>query len=210
MGPTCLSPPGLPLLIVIEGENDIHFLKAISAILHRENAELPDLAHLIKQHRAIFLPTGGSNLNEWVVRISSLQKLAFYLFDREQEPETTARRQIVEKVNRRSGCHAVLTRKRALENYLHPLTILQACGIDLSFDDDSNVASLLALKMMARSGESSWHDLSCKRQKRIHEKAKKALNVNAVERMTRSLLAERDPVNEVIDWLKTIRQMIDG
>src|ERR1017187_6001156 len=81
--------PGLPLLVVVEGENDIHFLKAISAMLHTTNPDLPDVAQLVNSRRAIFLPTGGSNLNAWVARIASLHKREFYLFDREQEPETT-------------------------------------------------------------------------------------------------------------------------
>ena len=94
-----MPAPDLPLLIVIEGENDIYFLKAMSAMLHRHDPTLPDLAH---EHRAIFLPTAGSNLKEWVKRIAGLGKKAFYLFDREQEPETSERRQIVETVNGQS------------------------------------------------------------------------------------------------------------
>jgi hypothetical protein len=55
MFPTSLEP-GLPLLIVVEGENDVRFLTAISGMLHRENAELPDLSQLTAERRAIFLP----------------------------------------------------------------------------------------------------------------------------------------------------------
>jgi len=201
--------PGLPLLIVVEGENDIHFFRAISTILHRDNPDLPDLAQLASQRRAIFLPTGGSNLMEWVSRIASLNKRAFYLFDREQEPETSERRQVLEIVNQRPDCRAVMTSKRAIENYLHPEAILEACIVDLAFDDDADVASLLALKMMSRSGESSWHRLPCKRQKRLHDKAKKALNVKAVQRMTPALLADRDPNSEIIGWLQTIRRLTE-
>jgi len=198
---------GLPLLIVVEGENDIHFLKEISAMLHRDNSELPDLAHLTAARLAVFLPTGGSNLNEWVPRIASLNKRAFYLFDREREPETTARLQIVEMVNQMPGLFAIMTRKRAMENYLHPLAILEACGIDLNFDDDTDVAGMLALSMMVRGGESCWRELPCKRQKRLHDRAKKGLNVKAVQFMTPALLAHRDPEGEVIGWLQMIGRM---
>jgi hypothetical protein len=199
---------GLPLLIVIEGENDVHFLKAISAVLHRDSPDLPDLAQLTSQRRAIFLPTGGSNLKEWATRIASLQKRTFYLFDREKEPETSQRKEVVEAVNQRAGCHAVMTSKRAVENFLHPHAILEACGIDLAFDAESDVASLLALRLMTRSGESSWRQLSVKRQRRLHDKAKKILNVKAVPRMTPALLAEQDPGGEIIGWLKMIGQLI--
>jgi hypothetical protein len=199
---------GLPLLIVVEGENDVRFLTAISAMLHRHDPNLPDLACLVTERRAIFLPTGGSNLDEWASRVASLHKRTFFLFDREQEPETTERRKVVDAVNHRPGCFAVLTQKRALENYLHPFAIMEACGIDLTFDDDTDVANLLALKMMERSGESSWHEQPYKRQKRLHDKAKKLLNVKAVQAMTLALLAERDPEGEVIGWMQAIRRML--
>ena len=200
--------PGLPLLIVVEGENDIHFLKAISSILHRDNADLPDLAQLTAERRAIFLPTGGNNLSEWVSRAISLRKRAFFLFDREQEPETSVRRRVIDAINQCQGCHAFLTSKRAVENYLHPLAIVEVCGIDLPIDDDSDVASLLALKMMARSGQSSWHELPYKRQRRLHEKAKKVLNVKAVQKMTPALLAQRDPGGEVTGWMQAIGRIL--
>lgn len=201
--------PGLPLLIVVEGENDIRFLTAISTMLHRAGPDLLDLAQLIAQRRAIFLPTGGNNLIEWVTRVATINKRAFYLFDREQEPETSERKQLVEVINQRPGCSAIMTSKRAVENYLHPLAILEACGIELQIDDNTDVAGLLALKMMERSGESSWRQLSCKRQKRLHEKAKKALNLKAVHLMTPALLAERDLEGEVVGWLRTIRRLIE-
>jgi hypothetical protein len=207
MRPTSIEP-GLPLLIVVEGENDVRFLTAISTILHRLDSNLPDLARLVSERRAIFLPTGGSNLNEWTSRVASLHKRTFFLFDREQEPETTVRRQVVDAVNDCPGCCAVLTKKRAVENYLHPLAILEACGIDLSFDDDTDVASSLALKMLERSGGSSWHEQPYKRQKRLHDKTKRILNVKAVQMMTPALLYERDLEGEIPGWLQTIRRMI--
>lgn len=198
---------GLPLLIIVEGENDVCFLQALSAILHRHDPELPDLCHLVAQRHAVFLPTGGSNLNEWMLRVECLNLRAFHLFDREQEPETAERRKVIDAINRRPGQHATLTRKRAIENYLHPVAVLEATIVELRFDDDDDVAGLLAHQMMLRSGESCWSRLPCKRQKRLHDKAKKALNVKAAQRMTPSLLAERDPDGEFIGWLQTIRKM---
>ena len=94
---------------------------------------------------------------EWVSRLGGLHKRDFYLFDREQEPETTARQKVIEIINTQPGCAGVLTRKRALENYLHPLAIREACGIDLIFDNGTDVASLLARQILARSGRASAH-----------------------------------------------------
>jgi hypothetical protein len=200
--------PGLPLLVVVEGENDISFLKSISAMLRHESPQLPNLSN---DRRILFLPTGGGNLKDWVVRISSLHKLAFFLFDREQEPETSLRRQALETARVLPGCVAAITSKRAIENYLHPAAIQEACGIDLAFDDETKVSEALALQLMMKTGcGSSWHALPCKRQRRLHEKAKKILNLRAVQFMTPALLAQQDPAGEIIGWLQTIRQMIEA
>ena len=115
----------------------------------------------------------------------------------------------MEFINTRPGCFATLTSKRTVENYLHPQAIKEACGIDLAFGDDDDVSGQLALKLMERAGESSWRQLHYKRQRRLHERAKKILNVNAVKRMTPALLAEQDRDGEVIGWLRAIRLMIE-
>jgi hypothetical protein len=202
--------PGLPLLIVVEGENDICFLKAMSAMLHRVDADLPDLTQLTAERRAVFLTTSGNNLTDWIARIASLHKRVFYLFDREQEPETTARKQALKAIADDTDCAFAMTSKRSVENYLHPLAILEACGIDFCFGDDTDVASLLALRMYTRNhGASCWDELPYKRQRRLHDKAKKILNVKAAQRMTPALLAQQDPSGEVESWLKTIDHLVN-
>ena len=120
------------LLIVLEGVNDIAFMRSVSTILHRHDAALPDLAELETQRKVLFLPTGGANLKDWVQRIGSLHRPEFHLYDRELEPVTSERRQIINTINQRPDCRAVLTTKRALENYLHPVAIFQACDIDIT------------------------------------------------------------------------------
>jgi hypothetical protein len=69
--PDSFTRPGLPLLVVIEGENDIHFFNGLSRMLHRADTEMPDLSRLASDRRITFLPTGGSNLNDWVSRLAS-------------------------------------------------------------------------------------------------------------------------------------------
>jgi hypothetical protein len=62
--------------------------------------------------------------------------------------------------------------------------------------------------MMTRSGWSSWQRLPCKRQKRLHERAKKTLNRKAVQYMTPALLDLQDTQAEIRGWLQTIQQMV--
>jgi putative ATP-dependent endonuclease of OLD family len=202
--------PGLPVLIVVEGVYDIHFLKAISALLSRHDGGLPDLTQLEAQQSVLLFPTGGSNLNNWVRRIACLNKREFHIYDREQEPETSERRKIIEPINTRPGCAAVLTAKRALENYLHPAAIMDACGIDLRFGDAVDVPGLLAREKLARTGGLSWTELPYRSQRRLREKAKKVLNIQSVKHMTPTLLAEQDRHAEITGWLRTIRRLVEG
>jgi hypothetical protein len=202
--------PELPVLPVVEGVNDIGFLKAISTLLCRANERLANLVQMEAEHQVIFLPTGGSNLKDWMPRIASLGKREFHLYDREQEPETSERRQVVASVNQRPGCVAVLTRKRAVENYLHPLAISAACGIELQFDDNSDVANLLGRAMLAKNGGLAWQELPYKGQRRLREKAKKLLNGKAVAEMTIEMLQQQDWEDEVVGWLQGIQLLVAG
>jgi putative ATP-dependent endonuclease of OLD family len=204
------SEAGLPLLLVVEGINDIQFLKVLSGMLHRDQGQLPDLAQVENQKHLLFLPVGGSNLKDWSTRIATFHKREFHLYDHEQEPETSERRKIVQTICQRAGCTAVLTGKRALENYLHPLAILSGCGVELRFDDNSDVPNLLARRLLARNGGPSWQDLPYKGQRRLREKAKRLLNGKAVEQMTPELLRQQDREGEVVSWLRKIDALLRG
>jgi hypothetical protein len=82
--------------VIGEGENDVSFLKGMSQMLHRSIPGMPNLRQLEHDHLIVFLPSCGSNLKAWVLRLATLNKREFYLFDREQEPETSGRRQTVD------------------------------------------------------------------------------------------------------------------
>jgi hypothetical protein len=115
----------------------------------------------------------------------------------------------MEAINCLTGCFASMTNKRALENYLHPLAIQEACGLELCFDDDTDLAGLLARELMMHSGASSWDQLPSIHQKRLHEKAKRILNRKAIQSMTPARLAQQDHHGEVVGWLRTIRRMTE-
>jgi hypothetical protein len=199
----------LPLLVVVEGVNDIAFLKSLGTMLRREDSNLPDLVQLELDHRIIFLPVGGSNLKDWMQRIAGLHKKEFHCYDKEQQPETAERQKVVDAINQRPGCKAVLTSKRALENYLHPQAVREACHEQIAFNDDTDVPTLLAQIMLARSGGPPWPQYSCKGQRRMRERSKRILNYHAVGLMTPQLLAEQDPGGEVIGWLRSIGELLD-
>ena len=199
------------IFVVVEGTNDIQFLRRISTILHADDVSVPDLSVMEYRGELIFVPFGGGDLSVWTHRLAGLGRAEWHLYDREVPPETEARQQAARLVNLRPNCRAQLTSKRSLENYLHPQVVCEAGGIDVSFSDEDNVAELVARQRYDRHGyPEPWEELSPRSRKRWRNRVKKWLNTRAVERMTPQLLAERDPQGEVRSWLATIVQLADG
>jgi hypothetical protein len=206
--------PGLPrplsaaqVLVVVEGPNDIEFLRRISGILHREEPSLPNLVEMERQLILVFVPTGGVDLST-AFRFAGLGLPEFHLLDKDIPPATQIRQQVAAMVNSRARCHAVVTSKRSLENYLHHAAVLEASGLDIVITDDDNVPELVARKANERhEPQVPWDDLPARIRKRLCYKAKRWLNTRAVDQMTAARLAERDGGGEVRSWLATIANL---
>lgn len=195
-------------VIVVEGRHDIEFLKRISRMLHRHDAQLPDLDRLEQENEVIFIPAGGGALDCWIKRFAGLRLREFHLYDREVFPLTLERQQTVELINQRTGCKALLTGKRAIENYLHPDAILRASGIEVVVDDECDVPELFASANLLKIGGAVWSKLPRRARRRVRDHAKRLLNTVAVEKMTPQLLQERDPNGDVIGWLTALAEML--
>ena len=102
----------------------------------------------------------------------------------------------------------MLTRKRAIENYLHPLAIREALEIDVTFGDFEDVAEIVARATLRSRGNSRWDEIPGRGQRKLRERAKLRLHRHAVPRMTPVLLAERDPDGEVKGWLTAIARLL--
>jgi len=193
------------ILVVVEGRRDVEFLRRISAILHREDPALPDLGELEQRLDLVFVPSGGDGSASWAFRFAGLKLPEFHLFDRDVPPATEARQRTAAMVNWRPGCCAVVTSKRALENYLNADAIFEASGLRIEVADEEDVAELVARQAYERRERPlPWDQLPARARKRHRDKAKKWLNTRAVERMTPTRLAQRDPCGEVRSWLATI------
>jgi hypothetical protein len=191
------------VLVVVEGSNDVEFLRRISWVLNQRDSAVPNLSQLELDGRLTFLTANTQQLR---VALESLGR-QFHLYDRELPPVTDERCRLVELLNRRPNCCAVLTCKRAIENYLHPDAMSEAGGIEVVFGDFDDVAEITAKATIRPTDSRGWESLSRKARRRLRDKAKKWLNREAVDRMTPERLAQRDPDDEVIGWLRTIAEL---
>ena len=195
------------LLVVVEGINDIQFLRRISRILHADQSMLPDLTELEHAGDLLFIPFGGGDLKLWADRLAPFGKPELHIYDRETPAEAKTRQRIQRWVNGRPHCRAFVTGKRSLENYLHPTSIRAACGLELTFDDQDSVPRRVARALHARNHEVPWDVLPFRLRKRRCDRAKRWLNTRAVEQMTVPLLAEQDPAGDVISWMQAVGEL---
>jgi hypothetical protein len=201
------SPENRPVLLVLEGETDIQFLRRASAVLQADDRSLPDLGQLERRGKLVFVPFGGDPRN-WIFRFAELGCPEFHLLDREIPPATEIRRESARVVNLRPGCRAAVTNKRSLENYLHPAAIVEARGVEVQFSDDDDVADLVAEQLFLRHRPAgNWRELPTRARRRLRNRAKSWLSTDALGRMTVARFAERDPEGEIRGWLRQIAEL---
>ena len=202
---------GPPLLVVVEGQNDIEFLRRISVIINGIDKRLADLATLERRGSLVFVPFGGGEIQSWAYRLAPLGRAEFHLYDREMQPLTEERYTAARIVNCRDGCRAVVTSKRSLENYLHPQAIFEAGGVRIEIADDDDVAEAVAQKrFLNHDPDRNWSETTARCRRRLKNQTKQWLNRSAVDRMTVGLLAASDPDGEIRGWLTAIGEMANG
>jgi hypothetical protein len=197
------ATPGV--LVVVEGPNDIEFLRRISRISHLDDPTMADLAHLEAGGHVVFVPFCGGSVPDWSYRLAAVGWSEFHLYDREMPPETEIRQRAAAVVNARPGCQATLTSRRSLENYLHPSAIEDAAGVTAVFSKADSVAEVVARACLPEGV--SWNDLSVRTHRRLRYRAKRWLNTIAVDQMTPARLAEQDPAGEVESWIHAIARL---
>lgn len=208
-----LPDNNVKIFIGVEGKHDIRYLKNISKILHKFDPEVIDLENLEDKGQIIFIPLGGDNLVLWISRLEGLNIPEFYLFDRDQQPpEESKHQKTVDQINNRGRCKAVLTKKKEIENYIHPDAIKKVKPeIIIRHGDYEDIPMLVAKEAHGKSGSPlRWEEISDREKKQKSSKAKVWLNDQASAAMTHDLLDEIDPDQDVISWLKAIKEIIEG
>lgn len=178
------------LLVCVEGPHDVSFLTGLCKKLRKEGVEVPDFEN---DPRIVLLPMGGSTLKQWVDKhyLKNIGKPEFHIYDRDTESPPKYQ-DAVDTVNARSdGSSARLTRKRELENYIHPDAIQESLGISVSFTSNDDVPELVGRLV-------GWNQST----------AKKKLNTLAINKMCRTRLRVSDPDDELMGWFDNIRSIL--
>jgi hypothetical protein len=195
-----------PLLVIVEGVNDLEFFIRLSRRLRQEDLAVIDLALHQANGRLILAPIGGGDVVAWATRFSPLGCPEFQLCDRELPADEAVRRRAMDLVNARPNCRGFVTSKRALENYLHRTQSALLAEARLSSVTPTASARCSPSIGIGRSPKS---ELNRRARQRLTHRAKRWLNREAVERMTGALLASRDPDGEVRHWLRTIAELLE-
>lgn len=189
------------LLVCVEGPNDVNFLESVSR-------NFPHI-DLVTDSRVAFLPLGGGNIKHWVNRqyLRELGLREIHIYDRDDDFAYQGHADEVN--NRRNGDWATLTKKREIENYLHPDAIKMALNIDLDFDDGDDVPMLVAKAIHEAAPEARpWREVDEESVKKKISRAKRRLCGEAAAQLTTEMLQERDPDGEMEGWFRRIAEAV--
>ena len=180
------------LLVCVEGPNDVMFFRNISATIHQNRNDLPDLSTDI---RVAVFPLGGGTLKDWVTQdyLSGLGTPQYHIYDLDDtvnppyEPQRNA-------VRARGGNNwAELTVKREIENYLHPDCIQTVFGFPVVFSDMDDVPELVASKQHDAASQNPWNGLHPDDKKKKINNVKRRLNREVTQQMSWTQIQVADP-----------------
>lgn len=199
-----------PLLVVVEGINDVSFLKHLSRLMRQLEPSIPDLVHLEQTGSLIFLPIGGGNVLAWCHRLAPLDRPEFHLFDREFIPETVLRERAIEQVTSRGGCRGFLTRLPTAEHYLLP-TLAELRG-DRGWSPEllsGGLAHHIATTWYSSQDASiNWPQVPIPRRQRYVQRAKSWLYRHVLPRMTLEHLSATKAQDEILGWFAAIAALL--
>jgi putative ATP-dependent endonuclease of OLD family len=177
------------VLVCVEGKNDVRFLKNISHTLHASDTELPDLS---VDPRFVFVPMNGGNLRDIVNQhiFRNIRKPEFHIYD--QDAEETYANEAAQVNARGDRSHAVQTRKRSMENYIHADAVHRATAVTIAINDFDDYTLALCNQLGEKAG-----------------RVKAMLSGEIAKIMTIAEIEQRDGAGEIRGWLKTLARMAE-
>jgi hypothetical protein len=198
------------LLVVVEGANDVRFLKRLSALLREADSTILDLQSLEQRGSLVFIPFGGGNVLAWSDRLAPLGCPEIHIYDRELPPETALREAAIDRINARPRCWAQLTRLPTAEHYLLP-TLAAIRGTAGLTVPPIEIPTHVATSWYGQRGVlPAWDQLSARQRQRFIQRAKGWLFSHVLPRMTLDHLHAVDPLGEIAGWFAAMADLING
>lgn len=184
------------LVICVEGEHDINFLKNI-------NQNIPEFKSIIdlEEKQISIIPMIGGNLKNWVERnyLKNTNVIEFHIYDSDSNSGKNTeqyKKQVNEINNRLDKSCAVLTKKKELENYI-PREIY------CTFFKDVDCNSI-----------SDWDnadlpDFFASKTKRKQSEIKQIANDCLAKQLTKEHLEKINAFTEIKNWFEKMKELYE-
>ena len=223
--PDAVDKPGAKVAVLVEGPTDVDVICSFAEVLAGA-----DEIEAIDFSKVFFAPGGGETLKFWVERryLDTLGLPQIFLFDSDRTaenlPAKASKQRRETELNARDNCQAFMTRKREIENYVHPDAISRLtdgkvvldAGVNLDFDD---IETIFSTKLSAALNDGKWQfeatDRFGNRIAAPSSNAKKVVTGYVMRKMTAEEIKERckyvdeasgETRYEVVEWLEAIQE----
>lgn len=187
------------LVVCVEGDNDVNFLKNINQSVN----ELKDIINFKSEDISI-LPLSGSKLLDWIDKnyLENSNVIEFHLYDSDVKKYVERIKEINEKNDgRRFGIN---TKLKEMENYIHPDLIEEFFDIDLS-NYKENWCSIDVPKTLVNLAKKEIN-----REEKREKIIKDILNSSVSKNITKQHLEDLGVYEEVKSWFKTIAELYNS
>jgi predicted ATP-dependent endonuclease of OLD family len=206
------NPSKVKLVVCLEGKNDIEFLLNIN----RSIPEFRDIIDLNNEDKVIMVPMGGSALQFWVNKdyIGKLNLNQVHIFDSDIGSKSPNKyKKYVDEINNKGEKNfAFETKKRELENYIHPDIIKSAYDFEVTINeswDTTDISELISINNLNKSESSeTWDKLEPEDQKERKRKIKNKLNSYCSNSLTKQHLEELNAYDEISSWFEKMSEFI--
>jgi len=181
------------VVVCVEGKHDENFLRNINKI--------DELFEIVNLDCIDIIPMNGGNLKNWVqknyLKDSNIIEVHIYDSDLNSGNSTNQYKESCQKVNERDdkSC-CFLTKKREMENYIHPKLIKEefniSCDEILNSWDEADIPKFLVSK-------------TAKNEDAI----KGILNGKLSKKMTKELFIELNAFDEIKSWFEKIKELME-
>ncbi|MBR4840452.1 MAG: ATP-binding protein [Paludibacteraceae bacterium] len=182
------------LIMCVEGEFDIKFLKNIGSI--------PELKSIFDLDKISIIPMIGGNLHNWVDRnyLKDTNVIEFHLYDSDinSGKNEYQYKPDCDIINARGDDSiALLTNKREMENYI-PISVYREYFKDITWDDDIN------------QNEFDFPSFVKNHIPKLTENAvKNIINGSVAKKLTKEHLEEINAWEEVKGWFEKLKELYE-